>query len=59
MRTQTTVVHQMADIDAGADGDMPIAPIYWYTFAYQVADNVHGWNTNPMDAIDLTKVSIG
>jgi len=43
----------------GAGGDMPIAPIYWYTFAYQVADNVHGWNTNPMDAIDLTKVSIG
>jgi oligopeptide transport system substrate-binding protein len=42
-----------------AGGDMPIAPIYWYTFAYQVADNVHGWNTNPMDAIDLTKVSIG
>jgi oligopeptide transport system substrate-binding protein len=43
----------------GADGEMPIAPIYWYTFAYQVADNVHGWNTNPMDAIDLTKVSVG
>jgi oligopeptide transport system substrate-binding protein len=43
----------------GAGGEMPIAPIYWYTFAYQVADNVHGWNTNPMDAIDLTKVSIG
>jgi ABC-type oligopeptide transport system substrate-binding subunit len=41
------------------DGDMPIAPIYWYTFAYQVAENVHGWNTNPMDEIDLRKVSIG
>jgi oligopeptide transport system substrate-binding protein len=40
-------------------GDMPIAPIYWYTFAYQVAQNVHGWNTNPMDEIDLRKVSIG
>ena len=39
-------------------GDMPIAPIYWYTFAYQVAQNVHGWNTNPMDEIDLTKVSV-
>ena len=43
----------------GKDGDMPIAPIYWYTFAYQVAPNVHGWNTNPMDEIDLRKVSIG
>ncbi len=50
---------QAESLLTGADGDMPIAPIYWYTFAYQVADNVHGWNTNPMDAIDLTKVSIG
>jgi ABC-type oligopeptide transport system substrate-binding subunit len=43
----------------GKNGDMPIIPIYWYTFAYQVAQNVHGWNTNPMDEIDLSKVSIG
>jgi ABC-type oligopeptide transport system substrate-binding subunit len=42
----------------GKNGDMPIAPIYWYTFVYQVAQNVHGWNTNPMDEIDLTKVSV-
>jgi oligopeptide transport system substrate-binding protein len=42
----------------GKNGQMPIAPIYWYTFAYQVAQNVHGWNTNPMDEIDLTKVSV-
>jgi hypothetical protein len=38
---------------------MPIAPIYWYTFVYQVAPSVHGWNTNPMDSIDLRSVSIG
>jgi oligopeptide transport system substrate-binding protein len=43
---------------SGPSGDMPIAPIYWYTFAYQVADNVTGWNTNPMDTIDLTKVGV-
>jgi oligopeptide transport system substrate-binding protein len=42
----------------GKNGQMPIAPIYWYTFAYQVAQNVHGWNTNPMDEIDMTKVSV-
>jgi oligopeptide transport system substrate-binding protein len=42
----------------GKNGDMPIAPIYWYTFAYQVAPNVHGWNTSPMDTIDLRSVSI-
>jgi oligopeptide transport system substrate-binding protein len=44
---------------SGPDGDMPISPIYWYTFAYQVADNVHGWNTSPMDTWDLSKVSVG
>ena len=43
----------------GPNGDMPVAPIYWYTFAYQVAPTVHGWNTSPMDVIDLTKVSLG
>jgi oligopeptide transport system substrate-binding protein len=43
---------------SGPNGDMPIAPIYWYTFAYQVADTVTGWNTNPMDTIDLTTVGM-
>jgi oligopeptide transport system substrate-binding protein len=50
---------QAESILTGPNGDMPIAPIYWYTFAYQVASNVHGWNTSPMDVIDLTKVSVG
>jgi oligopeptide transport system substrate-binding protein len=44
---------------SGPNGDMPIAPIYWYTFAHQVAENVHGWSINPMSDIDLTKVSVG
>jgi oligopeptide transport system substrate-binding protein len=43
----------------GPNGDFPVAPVYWYTFAYQVAENVKGWNTNPMSTIDLTTVSIG
>ena len=50
---------QAESLLTGPNGDMPIAPIYWYTFAYQVAPTVHGWNTNPMDVIDMTKVSIG
>lgn len=49
---------QAEQILTGANGDMPISPIYWYTFAYQVASNVQGWNTNPMDEIDLRKVSM-
>jgi oligopeptide transport system substrate-binding protein len=53
-------LYQKAEaILTGPNGDMPVAPIYWYTFAYQVASNVHGWNTSPMDVIDLTKVSVG
>jgi oligopeptide transport system substrate-binding protein len=50
---------QAEQLLTGQNGDMPVAPIYWYTFAYQVAPNVQGWNTNPMDVIDMTKVSIG
>ncbi|HVS85334.1 MAG TPA: peptide ABC transporter substrate-binding protein [Gaiellaceae bacterium] len=50
---------QAEQILTGKNGDMPIAPIYWYTFAYQVASNVSGWNTNPMDEIDLRPVSVG
>jgi len=49
---------QAEQILTGKNGDMPIAPIYWYTFAYQVAPNVHGWNTSPMDTIDLRSVSV-
>jgi oligopeptide transport system substrate-binding protein len=53
-------LYQQAEaILTGPNGDMPVAPIYWYTFAYQVAPTVHGWNTSPMDVIDLTKVSLG
>src|SRR5262249_45405451 len=49
---------QAEQILTGQNGDMPIAPIYWYTFAYQVAPSVHGWNTSPMDVIDLRSVSV-
>ena len=50
---------QAESILTGPNGDMPVAPIYWYTFAYQVATTVHGWNTSPMDVIDFTTVSVG
>ena len=32
---------------SGPNGDMPIAPIYWYTFAYQVADERHRLEHEP------------
>jgi oligopeptide transport system substrate-binding protein len=50
---------QAESILTGPNGDMPIAPIYWYTFTDQQATNVHGYTANPMYTIDLTKVSIG
>jgi oligopeptide transport system substrate-binding protein len=50
---------QAESILTGPNGDMPIAPIYWYTSADQQATNVHGYAFNPMYTVDLTKVSIG
>ena len=42
----------------GPNGDMPIMPIYWYTYTLQVKPNVQGMSINPMDSIDFTKVSV-
>ena len=39
-------------------GDLPVMPIYWYTFHALVKSNVHGFFVNPTDNKDLTKVSI-
>jgi oligopeptide transport system substrate-binding protein len=50
---------QAESLLTGPNGDMVVAPIYWYTFANQQATNVHGYMANPMYTIDLTKVSIG
>jgi len=50
---------QAEDILTGPKGDLPIMPIYWYTFTALVKTNVHGFFINPSDQIDLTKVSMG
>ena len=42
----------------GPNGDMPIMPIYWYTYTLQVKPNVKGMTINPMDQFDFTKVSV-
>jgi len=49
---------QAEDILTGPKGDIPIMPIYWYTFTALVKTNVHGFFINPSDQIDLTKVSM-
>jgi ABC-type oligopeptide transport system substrate-binding subunit len=42
----------------GRNGAMPIAPIYWYTYANLQQPWVHGYAINPMDEVDLSKVSV-
>ena len=43
---------------SGKNGDMPIAPIYWYTSANLQKSTVHGYTINPMNEVDLSKVSV-
>jgi oligopeptide transport system substrate-binding protein len=42
----------------GPNGDLPIMPIYWYTWANLVKKNVHGFLYRPINGYDLTKVSV-
>jgi len=49
---------QAEDLISGPKGDVPLAPIYWYTFTALVKNNVHGFFINPMDNMDYTTVSV-
>ena len=52
-------VYQKAEsILTGPSGDLPIMPIYWYTFTVYVHKNVHGFLTSPTSQYDFTKVSV-
>jgi ABC-type transport system substrate-binding protein len=37
---------------------MPLMPIYWYTYTALVAQNVKGFDINPMDQWDYSKISV-
>jgi oligopeptide transport system substrate-binding protein len=50
---------QAENLLSGPQGDMPLMPIYWYTYTALVAQKVKGFLINPMDQYDLTKVAIG
>jgi len=52
------VYQQAEDMLTGPNGDLPIMPIYWYTFNNLVKTNVHGFFENPMGQWDLAKVTI-
>lgn len=52
------IYRQAENILTGPNGDLPIMPIYWYTFLNLVGTNVHGFFINPTGQYDLTKVSV-
>jgi oligopeptide transport system substrate-binding protein len=50
---------QLEDILVGQNGDLPIMPIYWYTYIQQERPSVQdSWNLNLLDQTDLTKVQV-
>jgi oligopeptide transport system substrate-binding protein len=48
---------QAEDMLTGPKGDMPIAPIYYYTQNYIVKPNIKGWYVDPMGNIHLSGLS--
>jgi oligopeptide transport system substrate-binding protein len=53
------VLYQQAEtILTGPNGDLPIMPIYWYTFTDLYRSNVKGFFTAPTGLWDLAKVSV-
>ena len=50
---------QLEQILGGQNGEMPVLPIYWYTYIQQERPNVQDtWNLNLLDQTDLTKVVV-
>ena len=52
------IYQQAENLISGPNGDMPLMPIYWYTYSALVHQNVKGFLVNPMDQTDYTQVSI-
>jgi oligopeptide transport system substrate-binding protein len=53
------LLYQKAEnILTSASGDLPVMPIYWYTFVEYIHKNVKGFLTSPTSQWDLTKVTV-
>jgi oligopeptide transport system substrate-binding protein len=55
---RTQLYQQAETILTGPTGDLPIMPIYWYTFTGLVKNNVKGFLTEPTSTWDFTKVTV-
>jgi oligopeptide transport system substrate-binding protein len=50
---------QLEQILHGQNGDMPVIPIYWYTYVYLERPSIQDtFNFNLLDQLDLTKVEV-
>ena len=50
---------QMEEILHGEDGEMPVLPIYWYTYTQLERPSIQdSYNLNLLDQIDLTQVEV-
>ena len=53
------VYGQLDDMLLGENGDVPIAPIYWYTYTQLERESVKAtYNLNLLDQVDLTLVKV-
>jgi oligopeptide transport system substrate-binding protein len=53
------IYQQAEDLISSPKGDMPLMPIYWYTYTNLQHQNVKGYTINPMDQTTYSAVSIG
>jgi oligopeptide transport system substrate-binding protein len=57
--TERHKLYQAAEnILTGPSGQLPIMPIYWYTFTALVKSNVKGFFINPSSQTDYTRISL-
>jgi oligopeptide transport system substrate-binding protein len=49
---------QAENLLSGPKGDMPLMPIYWYTYTALVSQKVKGFSINPMDQWDYSTISV-
>jgi oligopeptide transport system substrate-binding protein len=55
---RVALYQQAETILTGPNGDLPIMPIYWYTFSDLYRKNVKGFFTAPTGQWDLSKVTV-